>query len=752
MPTRAEVYQAIRNADAAGDSAGVRKLGEYLKTLPPEEAEDAQPTAERMAEHERRLKELDAEVADAKSPMGIVRRIADNVKEAEKDFAKGGAETALSLGSQMVSTPVAGLTGLVMSPASPFGAAVRGGAKLLGKEIPSSGTIVENVQNALTYRPRSDAGAQSVENVSKPFTWYAGKADRAGEAVTEATGSPAAGAFVNTAIQAIPLALSRGTRGAVGGAARELGSAVRTAAGGADAAEAAAANSRAAAAASEAESAAAASAKAQEYARSIGLDWTALSGEIQGKLSSIARASGQLEQLDPAAVKRLAGLQSLKVPVPATRGQVLRDPVQLRNEGNAAATVEGAPIRDTYTAQDNALQANLDVLKGRVSGSGKTAATATTPEEAGATVQAAARGKEAASKANYRRLYKAAEEAEPNARASLAPVTDLLTQNPEVQHLGWVQTWLNRAAKLAGGKEGEPIALTEASPKELADLRSQAAEIARTGGKEGLYAGKVVGAIDQAMETVPEAAKAWREANQAFKTHKTEFSEQGSVGKLVEDASRTDRATALEKTVDAITKGSLEDIRNVKRTLLTGGDEATRTAGKQAWRETRAQVIERIKREATKGVAEKADGTPNVSVAKLKQVIDSYGPEKLNEIFGPGTAKEVYRILDAAKVVKTMPAGGAPIGSSTFQNVLAFIGRGLEKVPLVGGTTVDIARGVGKVKELGANARATAKAGSMPLDEAMRAAKKAGEKRPSVPIPPPNSVPLSSIAAGANQQ
>lgn len=34
MPTRDEVMQAIRNADAAGDSASVRKLGAYLQTMP----------------------------------------------------------------------------------------------------------------------------------------------------------------------------------------------------------------------------------------------------------------------------------------------------------------------------------------------------------------------------------------------------------------------------------------------------------------------------------------------------------------------------------------------------------------------------------------------------------------------------------------------------------------------------------------------------------------------------------------------
>lgn len=36
MATRADIYAAIRNADAAGDSASVQKLGAYLQTLPPD--------------------------------------------------------------------------------------------------------------------------------------------------------------------------------------------------------------------------------------------------------------------------------------------------------------------------------------------------------------------------------------------------------------------------------------------------------------------------------------------------------------------------------------------------------------------------------------------------------------------------------------------------------------------------------------------------------------------------------------------
>jgi hypothetical protein len=751
MATREEIYAAIKNADAAGDSASVRKLGEYLKSLPEESAPAVSPgSIQDIAQHQQRLADLTAELEHDQEPLTKLRRVSDNLTEAGKDWFKGGAESAATIGSQMVSTPVAGLTGLVMSPVSPFGAAVRGVSKLAGVDVPNSGTIVENVQNAFTYRPRSEAGQQSVENISKPFTWFAGKADRAGEAVSKATGSPALGATVNTAIQAIPMILTKGGRAPLVNAGRAAVDTARASIGG----DAAAAAARAQTAAVEAQSTAAAAANAEKYARSVGLDWDALAGEIKTKLTDIARTSGELERLDPAALKRYATLQGLKVPVPATRGALERNSVQLRNEGNTAATAEGAPIRAIQEAGDNALQANLDVLRGRVAGRGNTAATATSAEEAGATVQGAARAKEAASKANYDRLYKIARETEPEARASVAPVTDLLTENPEIQHLGWVQTWLNRAAKLAGGKEGQPIAITDATLAELDDLRKLAAANAKSPGDKGFYAKQVSAAIDQAMQDVPAAAKAWGAARDAFKAHKMQFAEQGAVADLVDQSTRTDRATALEKTVDTITKGSLEDIRKVKKTLLTGGDEATRAAGKKAMREIRAQVLDRIKREATKSATEKADGTPNLSVARLKQVIDSYGPEKLDEIFGPGNAREVYRILDAAKIVKTVPAQGIPVGSSTLQNIFAFLGKGLDKIPLVGKSAVDIARGAAKVKEIGADARTASAATTTPLNEALASAVKRGraKSRREAAALPLKTTPISSLSAGANQQ
>jgi hypothetical protein len=670
-----------------------------------------QDRSARIAEIERELAEIKGEGFSLK-----------NAANAVLDFGKAAGDTALTLGSQALLTPVAGVAGALTAP-------------FAGTD--KAADVVQSIQGA-AYQPKSEVGQQAVENISKPLMWAVDKADRAGQFAADATGSPAVGAAVNTGLQSIPVLLSKGAR-------QPFKSAVKS---GVDAVRGAVAPA-AKAAPGVASAASAAAKQAEAYARTAGVDWAALPVQIKGQLTSIAKDAGNLDGVNPEALARYARLQSLSPPVPATRGQILRDPVQLRNEGNVSATVEGAPIRDIHLAANTALLENLERLKTRVSGSGTTQATARSAEEAGGAVQGALRAKEAASKKGYDALYKTARETEPAATVSIEPMKTLLNSNPEIQHLGWMEAWLGKAAKTNLDLQGNPTPITKATLAELSDLRSRASAIAKTGGKEGYYAGLVRNAIDDAMEGAPEGAKAWKAANAAFKKHKTEFSEQGSVGKLVDDASRTDRVTALEKTVDTITNGPIEGIRQVKRSLLTGGDEAARTAGRQAMREIRAAVIQRIKDMATKSVAENVDGSPNITAAGFKRALDAYGPQKLDEIFGPGTAKQLSTILQAAKDVKTLPPSAA-VGSSTVANALALLGKGLDKVPIVGSAIVDVAKGVASVKNMGASARAATTAQTVPLKEiAQQAAKKAGRRAARDAV---KTTTIASVASGATQQ
>jgi hypothetical protein len=678
MSTRDDVMTAIRNADAAGDSASVRKLGAYLQTLPADglapKPLDASATNE-IADHQARAKQFEDQAAAerTKNPGGVVGAL-NAAGSIYTNYAKGVYDTIGNLGSQVVAVPAAGVAGIV-----------QGTKNLVSPGMPAADRVAQ-VSKALTYQPRSDVGQAAQASIAAPVQWLGDKANQAGAAVTDATGSPLAGAAVNTAIQAVPAILMHkaGPLGKVTiGAAPEAAAVVPAAA--------------------------EAATRAKAYVtNTAGLDWDALSDSLKTKLTTIAQSAGQLDKLDPVALAREAKLQSLPVPVPATAAQLTRDPVALRNEGNVSATAAGAPIRDVHLAANQALLDNLDVLKGKVSGSGDTAATATTPEEVGASVQGAARGKLELAKAKTKAAYDAANQSgETLAKVDTTPILDMIEKTPDQSHYGYAKQWMK------GNTDGEG---SGTSIRDLEDLRKAAVAKAMNGGEDDYYAGKLISAIDTATEGA--GGKLYQAARAARKAQGTEFEEQGPVADLVSNSSRTDRTTALSNTVKAITSGAPEDIRTIKQTLLTGGDTDTRTAGRQAWRDVRAQVIQQIKDDATTSVAPNVDGSPNLTAIGLQRAIGKYGPQKLDEIFGPGTTRQLNAIMDATKTVKTSPPTAA-VGSSTFANVLAFLEKGLTKVPVVGGPVADIARGVVQLKNMGAGARDAQAATVTPLNQAL---------------------------------
>lgn len=111
----------------------------------------------------------------------------------------GAAEMAAHAGTSMLATPLAGLAGIAGS--------------LLPGPQGQGANAVEGVQSGLTYQPRS-GGGRLLQKAGGLLPGLISKgADVAGQATADATGSPAAGAAVNTAIQMAPALLLRGRAG-----------------------------------------------------------------------------------------------------------------------------------------------------------------------------------------------------------------------------------------------------------------------------------------------------------------------------------------------------------------------------------------------------------------------------------------------------------------------------------------------------------------------------------------------------------
>jgi hypothetical protein len=715
-------------------------------------------------------------------PPGFTLDAAPKAQEETKEgmlskFVRGERDVNVAIGETAANLATGAASGLI-------GGLVYLGGLATG-DADKAKAMQEATQSALTYHPRSKYGKAAVKGISTALDYAVEKpSEYLGNKTAELTGSPALGAAVKTGIQAIPLAL---------GPKVLKGAGVESTA---------------------AETAAEAASKAKEYVNTrTALSWDDLSEGFKKTLTEVAKSSKQLERLDPKAVERQARLGSLPAPVPATRGQITRDPVQLRNEGNVSATDTGRPIRDIYVAQNKALIRNLEILKGKVKGTGKTASKAETPEQVGQSVQdSALREKLRLQQKNVKDLYQKAEaDGEMQGTVSIEPVEKLIKESPDLTHLTWVESWLNKVGvrkssgkidkttglplnddgtvtvyhhttaenansirangtlkseaepdvyattrkntdtgygdtsvpikvkpsnlilddefpggrrdfRLSVGKPGGTLKVKidntgQISLKVLEDLRQAAVAKSMNGGTDGYYAGKVIRAIDQSTEGA--GGTSYKAARAARKKQAIEFEDQSSVARLVENKSRTDRATALEDTWrKTVLGGSIDDLRRVKRSLLTGGTPETRTAGRRAWRDMRAQTIQHITDEATKSVARFEDGTPNVTPAAMERAIKIIGADKLEEIFGPGTVKQIDKIMEATRDVKTEPPTGFK-GSPTFANIITFLERGIGRIPVLGDTATGAIRGVANLHEMGKAGREVKAAQQTPLDESV---------------------------------
>ena len=160
--TKQQLEDALRKADAAGDTAGATEIAKTLKGMSAPREEES----------------------------GVLARAAG-----------GAVETPLSAATGMIATPVAGILGMLEAP-------FVGGEK--------AAEDIGSMQKAMTYSPRTQGGKYGVEGLGDILSIPAKAGEYVGGKVTDITGSPALGAAIDTAIQAAPMALGvRGEKGAI---------------------------------------------------------------------------------------------------------------------------------------------------------------------------------------------------------------------------------------------------------------------------------------------------------------------------------------------------------------------------------------------------------------------------------------------------------------------------------------------------------------------------------------------------------
>lgn len=666
-------------------------------------------------------------------PKTGLQKAAGAVKDAVVTGAKGEvglAETAGTLATGAVATPLAGLAGIAQGTKN-----VVGEATGLWKPGMPAADRVRQVQEGMTYQPRTEMGQQMTGAVGEGLSYVTAKpgnwvGEHGADLATHWGASPelaaAIGAGGNALTQVVPqMLLAKGVGMARAGMrappAAEVPPASTWGKGGASGAPEGAGGAAGAGAD--------AAARAKAYVGTLGLDWGALSAQFQAKLTGIAQDATALGRLKPEQVARQARMASVGIDNPS-KGQVTRSPTQKGLEADLKNTDAGKELLDRDYEHNKILVDSVENLRKKVMAESlPSGGKARGDLPVGRSVQdTALRAKEEASMGRVNNLYTKARKLNPDATAPADAFFDLLDQNPTVQHLGWVSDFLNKGkvqAKAAGADGIEVLERRELNLAELQDLRVRANKIIKGGGPDAHYAADVKEAIDAAMETAPEAAAAWKQANSAYRTHKQEFANQTAVRNLVEDKPHTsDRRVAIEETAQKTVMGKLEDLQKVKRSLLTGEDPAARAAGKTAWRDLKGWGLDYIRERMTRGPKNER-GDAHATWVGMKRALDDIGDANLDEMYGPTVRKQLRRYQDVMEDLWTEPST-RQTGSPTFGRILRFLDR-IGGVPVVGkgaAFAAGTAKTVAKIGELGSEGRQVRNAMEDPLSEQLAATRR----------------------------
>lgn len=378
-------------------------------------------------------------------------------------------------------------------------------------------------------------------------------------------------------------------------------------------------------------------------------------------------------QVDQATVRQ-ALAADLPVTPELTKGQISRDPGQLKFEVETAKDEEmGAPLRQRYEQQHQAVQQSIDVFIDQ------TGAEKGSAREAGLLVDDALQKQMQADKNRVRVAYKKADDSEEattpvditNPVSVLEDgdlsVIDYLNSQPELPTTPIITAAKRTAVSLGIAQKGEDGQLVPGNPtiKQLEKWRSEINGNVNQEAPNIRQATILKNFIDAHIE--PHAGSLYKAARIERKRFADKWENHTIVKDLVETKKGTDdRKVAFENVVDRVVyRGSLDDLRQAKRTIMTAGPE-----GQQAWREIQASVLRDIKDQATQGVAPDAQGNQMISPAKLNAQIRKLD-DKLDFIFGKQGADKLRALNEVSKTIFTVPASAAINHSNTAATLSA---------------------------------------------------------------------------------
>lgn len=379
-------------------------------------------------------------------------------------------------------------------------------------------------------------------------------------------------------------------------------------------------------------------------------------------------------QVDQATVRQ-ALAQDLPVTPELTRGQISRDPAQLKFEVEAAKDPDiGKPLRERYEQQHQAVQQNFDAFIDQTGSQ-----TGGNARDVGEMVDGALQKQMQADKNRVRVAYNKADKSEEASTPvdvtrpvsvledGEISVIDYLNSQPELPTTPIITAAKRTAVSLGIAQKADDGSLVPGNPtiKQLEKWRSEINGNVNQEAPNIRQATILKSFIDAHVE--PYAGTLYKAARAERKRFGDKWENHTIIKDLTGNKKGTDdRKVAYEKVVDrVIYSGSLDDLRQAKRTIMTSGPE-----GKQSWSEIQAAVLQNIKDEATKGVAPDGQGNQMISPAALNAQIRKLD-DKLDFIFGKQGADKLRALNEVSKTIFTVPSSAAINHSNTAATLSA---------------------------------------------------------------------------------
>lgn len=524
----------------------------------------------------------------------------------------GGAfDAAATMATGAIAQPVSGVVGLANLA--------------LTRDPASAAARVQQVQDQLTYQP-SELGQEYLQNIANaPAIRQIGEvaqgaADYAGRKTFDITGSPVAASIAQGLPEAAGFAL--GARASM----PQSGNFVRA------------------------------------------MDVT------DGELVPVQAASPRnlsAAQVQDATVRN-ALAQELPAPIQLTRGQATRDFAQQQFEREVAKQPElGAPIRQRYLEQNNALLQNFDAFID------ETGAQATDLRSTGLKVDKAIRDRAARDKSAIRKAYNIArQKGETSDPVSMQPLADFLNQNRAGRSSAPIIKTIADELEVQGVGTGRlddgTLMVGDITLNQAEEIRKAINRFTKDNDPNDIrIAAELKNIIDE--QTKDAGGEFYQQSRALRKRYADNYERIGIIKNIIGNKrGSSDRAIAVEDVFSrSILNGSLDDVRQLRRILQTEGPN-----GKSAWQELQGATVNYIKDQATRSSVPDSSGNQIVSAAGLDRAIKSLDKTgKLEFLFGKRGANQMRLLNDVAKDVLTAPPGSVNT-SNTASILLAALDMG----------------------------------------------------------------------------